>query len=592
MQSTYRDRLANITESTETTLAITTQAPAASKSGNADPRKEMLTAIDAVAKRGGITRDKAITAWYASTLLGIDEDEAIDAASVDGPEDNGCDFIYIDNDQEVVYVLQGYVSDRPDRSAGIKKWNALVAAVANINDPISFKHGGRRDIYELLCEIDVTNYSLVFGLVTLAAKSDQISRQREATVRSRTYGSDATFFYEHQDSLYDKFVIARAADRNVPEDAITFSGPVAEVKGDFGQAIVGSVPASELARLHNEYKNQLFEGNVRLFIGERKGGINEKIVETAHTRPGEFWALNNGITIVADNFEQVAGNKFVIRRFSVVNGCQTTVSLTRAIEKAKEAGKAQVLVRVVGAKKALLTDIVRYNNTQNPVKLAAVRLLDPIQESLRSAFTTIDYVYAPKQEGAKTAKSAKRIELDRITQYLAAMSEDTVLESVAKKAELFDRSYKSIFPRGLKPEKVMLAWLLAQEIESERADLLDAQEGSSDPIMKAILGIHGTPWGIYVANALIENSGSDMSKLTLKRMSSSDFKGALAKYAKKAMELYSEIAVNIVTTDDAASSTRNELRAKPFLEKLKRTLSLRMARANSWKLPKLNSVGA
>lgn len=157
----------------------------------------MLAAIDAVAKRGGITRDKAVTAWYASTLLGIDEDEAIDAASVDGPEDNGCDFIYIDNDQEVVYVLQGYVSDRPDRSAGIKKWNALVASIANINDPISFKHGGRRDIYELLSEIDVANYSLVLGLVTLAAKSDQISRQREATVRSKTYGPDATFFYEH-----------------------------------------------------------------------------------------------------------------------------------------------------------------------------------------------------------------------------------------------------------------------------------------------------------------------------------------------------------------------------------------------------------
>lgn len=572
-------------------MATTTQAPAAFKTGNVDPRKEMLTAIDAVAKRGGITRDKAITAWYASTLLGIDEDQAIDAASVDGPEDNGCDFIYIDSDQEVVYVLQGYVSDRPDRSAGIKKWNALVAAVANIYDPISFKHGGRRDIYELLSEIDIANYSLVFGLVTLAARSDQISRQREATVRSKTYGSDATFFYEHQDSLYDQFVIARAADRNVPEDAITFSGPVAEVKGDFGQAIVGSMSASELARLHNKYKNQLFEGNVRLFIGERKGGINEKIVETAHTRPGEFWALNNGITIVADNFEEVAGNKYLIRRFSVVNGCQTTVSLTRAIEKSQEAGKAQVLVRVVGAKKALLTDIVRYNNTQNPVKLTAVRLLDPIQESLRSAFTTIGYIYAPKQEGAKTAKSAKRIELDRVTQYLAAMSEDTVLESVAKKAELFDRSYKSIFPRGLKPEKVMLAWLLAQEIESERADLLDAQEGSADPIMKAILGIHGTPWGIYVANALIENSGSDMSKVTLKRMSSSDFKGALGKYAKKAMELYSEIAVNIVTTDDAASSTRNELRAKPFLEKLKRTLSLRMTKASTWKLPKLNVVG-
>ena len=572
-------------------MASTTQIASPSKPSNSDPRKEMLIAIDAVAKRGGITRDKAITAWYGSTLLGIDEDDAIDAASVDGPEDNGCDFIYIDNDQEIIYVLQGYVSDRPDRSAGIKKWNALVAAVANINDPISFKHGGRRDIYDLLSEADISNYSLIFGLVTLAAKSDQIARQRETTVRSRSYGADTTFFYEHQESLFDKFVIVRAADRNVPEDTISFSGPVADVKGDFGQAIVGSVSAAELSRLHNQYNNRLFEGNVRLFIGERKGGINEKIVETARMRPGDFWALNNGITIVADSFEQLAGNKYTIRRFSVVNGCQTTVSLSRAIESAPDAGKSQVLVRVVGAKKALLTDIVRYNNTQNPVKLAAVRLLDPIQETLRTAFATIDHVYAPKQEGAKTAKSAKRIELDRIAQYLAAMSEDTVLEAVAKKAELFDRSYKNIFPRGLKPEQVMLAWQLAQEIESERAALLEAQERGSDPVMKAILGIHGTPWGIFVANALIQHSGSDMSKLTLKRMNSGDFRSALTKYAKKAMELYSEIAVNIVTTDDASLSTRNELRAKPFLDKLKRTLTLRMARASTWKLPKLNSVG-
>ncbi|MCZ8081329.1 MAG: hypothetical protein O9305_19080 [Rhodobacteraceae bacterium] len=224
-------------------------------------------------------------------------------------------------------------------------------------------------------------------------------------------------------------------------------------------------------------------------------------------------------------------------------------------------------------------------------KLSAVRLLDPIQESLRSAFSTIGYSYAPKQEGAKALRSPKRIELDRITQYLAAMSEDTVLEAVAKKAELFDRSYKTIFPRGLKPERVMLAWLLAQEVEAERVSLLEACDGSVDPVMKAILGIHGTPWGIFVANSVIDQIGSDQSKFTLKKMDSPEFRSALAKYAKKAMELYSEIAVNIVTTDDSAQNTRNELRVKPFLDKLKRTLQLRMAKSSAWKLPKLHTTG-
>jgi hypothetical protein len=110
--------------------------------------------------------------------------------------------------------------------------------------------------------------------------------------------------------------------------------------------------------------------------------------------------------------------------------------------------------------------------------------------------------------------------------------------------------------------------------------------------MKAILGIHGTPWGIYVANMLIEHTGSDMSKLTLRKMATDDFRGALYKYAKKAMELYSEIAVNIVTTEDTSLNVRNALRVKPFLDKLKRTLTLRMAKSSTWKLPKLHAVGA
>ncbi|WP_205853104.1 AIPR family protein [Polaromonas sp. AER18D-145] len=290
-------------------------------------------------------------------------------------------------------------------------------------------------------------------------------------------------------------------------------------------------------------------------------------------------ALNNGITIVAESFEGITDTKYKLRHFSIVNGCQTTVSLAKAIEDSTDAKRSQVLVRVVAAKKALLTDIVRYNNTQNPVKLSAVRLLDPIQEALRTSFSKIGYLYAPKQEGSRLIKNTKRIELDRIAQYLASMSEETILDAVRRKTELFDKSYKSCFPRGLQAEKVFLAWLLAQYVETERTALLSANKHSEDIVMKTILGIHGTPWGIYVANTLIEHSGSDLSKLTLQKMNSEEFGNAIAKYAKKAMELYSEIAVNIVSSSEEGTNTRNEIRIRPFLEKLKRTLALRLARS-------------
>ena len=187
-------------------------------------------------------------------------------------------------------------------------------------------------------------------------------------------------------------------------------------------------------------------------------------------------------------------------------------------------------------------------------------------------------------------KNPKRIDLDRIAQYLASMSDETILDAVRRKTDLFDKSYKTCFPRGLSPEKVFLAWLIAQEVEAERSSLLAATTDPDDLVMKTILGIHGTPWGIYVANTLIERTGSDMSKMTLQKMNTEEFKNAIKKYARKAMELYSEIAVNIVSSSGQDSSTRNEIRIRPFLEKMKRTLTLRLAKAASWKLPKLHTV--
>lgn len=209
--------------------------------GTADTRKELLSAIDGLAKRGGINRDKALAAWYAATLLGIDEDEAIDGASVDGPGDNGCDFIYIDDEQAQIIVIQGYVSDRPDRATPVKKWNALTASVASIRDPESFSHGGRIDIYDRLKDVNIDDYALVFGVVSVSAHNDEIARHVETAHRSKAYGANSTFIYESQDSLYDKYVVARAAGRSVDSDTLTFSTGVIETKGEFGQAVVGSV---------------------------------------------------------------------------------------------------------------------------------------------------------------------------------------------------------------------------------------------------------------------------------------------------------------------------------------------------------------
>jgi hypothetical protein len=125
---------------------------------------------------------------------------------------------------------------------------------------------------------------------------------------------------------------------------------------------VGSVSAAELQRLHKAYPQELFSGNIRLFLGARKGGINEQIIKTAKEHPGLFWALNNGVTIVADTIgaqSEGAIRRVNLKRFSIVNGCQTTSSLVHA----DAPPNAKVLVRIIADKQSIITDIVRYNNS-------------------------------------------------------------------------------------------------------------------------------------------------------------------------------------------------------------------------------------
>jgi hypothetical protein len=99
--------------------------------------------------------------------------------------------------------------------------------------------------------------------------------------------------------------------------------------GTFGEALVATIPASEIIGLHSAYGERLFDRNVRLFLGA-KGPVNAAMAATLidDKQRGNFWAYNNGITVLCDSFK-LHGGKVGVKNFSIVNGCQTTVSLAQ-----------------------------------------------------------------------------------------------------------------------------------------------------------------------------------------------------------------------------------------------------------------------
>ena len=177
-----------------------------------------------------------------------------------------------------------------------------------------------------------------------------------------------------------------------------------ETAGDHWRAVTTSVPVRWLHSLFNAHGRKLFSANVRDYLGSRKSdrNINYNIKETARRVPGRFWAYNNGITALVNDYKVVEGpdkgRTLRLTGIAVVNGAQTTGAVGSL--DLGDIGDAQVLARFVKTdERAVVEEIIRYNNTQNKI--------DPADfEAQPSWCRTVCVRNSPSSQTAGTSDSA------------------------------------------------------------------------------------------------------------------------------------------------------------------------------------------
>lgn len=551
----------------------------------ADEIEDILKSVDELAKRGKITRNKAFAAWYAINFFDVDEDDALESAAGDGGNDQGIDIAFTDASREEIVVVQAHCPENFSKKTPKDKWNTVVAALPFIKAPKKLVAAGRPDLAEALQKLSAENpgYKYSVGLITMGLKSDAIEKSLHAHETDNPH-SGVSFFHFAQEDIRAQYRALVGADDGIPDDELKFVGAHFEDTGAYGRAWVGSVTAKELKRLHKNHQDRLFAGNVRLFLGNRKGGINEQIIKTAQSTPGNFWALNNGITIVADSASIVktgsGGSTLKLKRFSIVNGCQTTSSLVRA----DASSSAKVLARVIAAKSGLKNEIVRYNNSQNAVRIWTVRAVDDIQEQLRSQFQVAGITYAPKQSGSRRKRDPMTIELDKVAQYLASAQPEFLIQAIDNKSELFDKPYQTIFKKGIAAPAVYLAWLVGNMADQERQVLA---KGLGDDENVHLLGVTSVYWIVFCSYKMMAKF-SDLSAaaITLPKMKSAAFNNALLKYVKKAVSTFWDAAVDTYDRE-VFGSIKSTLRSPAFLKKMESKINGRIVKIKDKELPDL-----
>ncbi|MBV6622243.1 MAG: AIPR family protein [Rivularia sp. (in: Bacteria)] len=157
------------------------------------------------------------------------------------------------------------------------------------------------------------------------------------------------------------------------------------------ESYIGILPFPEYKKLIiDEFDNirlSIFYDNVRAF--QTYNDVNTKIKNTIESgNIDRFAVLNNGTTIIAKSLDTV-GNKFTIRDYQIVNGCQTSHVIydcrnTSGIE------DLHIPVKIIVAEDEVISDIILATNSQTPVKKEELEALSEFQKKLENYYNSFD----------------------------------------------------------------------------------------------------------------------------------------------------------------------------------------------------------
>ena len=243
-----------------------------------------------------------------------------------------------------------------------------------------------------------------------------------------------------------------------------------EETGPNWKAYVASVPGVWLHTVYTKYGESLFSANYRGYLGGgRRRRVNSGIRELAETRAADFWAFNNGITILTMGVTKDKAGKATLSGISIINGAQTTGSIGSVDLSKKSLVDLRVLCRVIESSNSdTIAEIVRYNNTQNAITTWDQYSNDPEQKRLALEFKEIGFEYAIKRG---FLGAGDELGIDEVIQPLLAFH-GRPQDAIRGKNTIFDRKqlYQNAFD-GKKARHVLFVYALSKAIDEKRLSL-------------------------------------------------------------------------------------------------------------------------
>jgi len=408
----------------------------------------------------------AFLIWFLENFFRLERQDAIDSVC-DQTNDKGIDGIYVDDDEEIIYLFQSKYSPNDGQDQGDNDIRNFIGArqwfVSEVAIDSLLSSTASRDLKSLVKESKVrekTQYSLVSVFVTNKVFNSHAKEYIEVTEALETYDNN---------DLFDKYTYFADEEISFPlkELFITNNTKIEYNLPDGTISRVYVIKAKELIKLEGIQDRTLFSKNVRYGVGNTR--VNKSIkstIEDAHEH-NNFFLYHNGITIVCERLdEDLEHNKIALAGYAVINGCQSM--LTFFENKTKLSNNLLVLVKIIKLSLAssMVKRITYFANNQNSISLRDLRSNDSAQKTLQAEFEEIFHgtVLYKRKRGESEEGFDEVIDKDFAAQLIEAVYHGGP-NNTHLKSKLFGEEYAKLFSRHITADKIYLAYMLYTTID-------------------------------------------------------------------------------------------------------------------------------
>lgn len=243
----------------------------------------------------------------------------------------------------------------------------------------------------------------------------------------------------------------------------------------------------------NELRKYLFDSNIRDY--QNNTMVNGEIINSINIETEiDFWWLNNGITIIANN-GSLTGKTLHLDNVQIVNGLQTSYSIFHAFTPNQpENEKRSLLLKIVITEdKATSDKIIKSTNSQNTVPSSLLRATDQIQRDIEEYFLANDLFYDRRKNYYKNLKKPvkKIISINFLAQCLTSLVIEQKNPSKARSNPTIltkeEDDYRNLFSESRSMDTYLNAVLIVKEIERIIKETVDQQDELEEKIKKYYL---------------------------------------------------------------------------------------------------------